>query len=101
MAEWIYFLHPPRENFAATMTDEEGEVWLRHFERLQKLLAEGVLVMAGPTLGQINTGITVFEAPDEQAARAIVDADPVIAGGYARGEMRPFKVSLLRERLPG
>ena len=23
MAEWIYFLHPPRENFAATMTDEE------------------------------------------------------------------------------
>ena len=23
MAEWIYFLHPPRENVAATMTDED------------------------------------------------------------------------------
>ena len=23
MAEWIYLLHPPRGNFAATMTDEE------------------------------------------------------------------------------
>jgi hypothetical protein len=23
MAEWIYFLHPPRDNFAETMTDEE------------------------------------------------------------------------------
>ena len=24
MAEWIYFLHPPRDDFAATMTDEEA-----------------------------------------------------------------------------
>ena len=24
--------------------------------------------------------------------------DPVIAGGYARGELRPFRVSLLRGR---
>ena len=23
MSEWIYFLHPPRENFAATMTEDE------------------------------------------------------------------------------
>ena len=23
MAEWICLLHPPRDNFAATMTDEE------------------------------------------------------------------------------
>jgi hypothetical protein len=23
MAEWIYLLHPPRDNFAATMTDQE------------------------------------------------------------------------------
>jgi len=31
MAEWIYFIHPPRENFAATMTDEEQAVWSVHF----------------------------------------------------------------------
>ena len=24
MAEWIYFLHPPRDDFAATMPDEEA-----------------------------------------------------------------------------
>jgi len=34
MAEWIYFIHPPRDNFAATMTDEEKRVWALHFERL-------------------------------------------------------------------
>jgi uncharacterized protein YciI len=98
MAEWIYFLHSPRENFAETMTDEEREVWNGHFERFQRLLAEGVIVLVGPTLGPVNTGIAIFEAPDENAARKLMEEDPVVAGGYARGELRPFRVSLLRGR---
>ena len=55
MSEWIYFIHPPRDDFAATMTDEE-------------------------------------------AARRVMEEDPVIAGGFARGELRPFRVSLMRGR---
>ena len=98
MAEWIYFIHPPRENFAATMTDEEQAVWSVHFERFQRLLAEGTIVLVGPTLGLVNTGIAILEAPDEDAAQRIMDEDPVIAGGFARGELRPFRVSLLRGR---
>lgn len=53
MPEWIYFIHPPRDDFAATMTDAEKAVWAE---------------------------------------------DPVIRGGYARGELRPFRLSLLRGR---
>ena len=98
MPEWIYFIHAPRENFAETMTDEEQAVWGTHFERFQRLLAEGVIVLVGPTLGPHNTGIAIFEAPDEDAARKIMEEDPVIAGGFARGELRPFRVSLLRGR---
>jgi uncharacterized protein YciI len=98
MAEWIYFLHPPRDDFAATMTDEEAAVWGEHFVRLQRLLAEGVLVMAGPTLGPINTGVAVIEADDEAAARRLMQEDPAVASGIARGELRPFRVSLLRGR---
>ncbi len=30
MAEWVYFIHPPRENFGETMTDEEEGVWDTH-----------------------------------------------------------------------
>jgi uncharacterized protein YciI len=96
--EWIYFIHPPRENFAATMTAEEQAVWGVHFERLQRLLAEGTLILAGPTLGKVNTGIAVFEAPDEESARRIMDEDPVFRAGFARSELRPFKASLLRGR---
>jgi uncharacterized protein YciI len=97
MSEWVYFIHPPRDDFAATMTDEEQQIWGVHLERLKRLLDEGTLVMAGPTLGPVNTGIAVIEAPDEDAARRIME-EPVIAGGYARGELRPFRVSLLRGR---
>jgi uncharacterized protein YciI len=101
MAEWIYFIHPPRENFAATMTDEEETVWGVHFDRFERMLAEGSLILVGPTLGTTNTGIAIFEAPDEGAARRIMEEDPVIAGGFARGELRPFRVSLLRGREAG
>jgi uncharacterized protein YciI len=96
VAEWIYFLHTPRENFAETMTEQEKQVWAVHFRRLQQLLDDGVLILAGPTLGSINTGVAIFEAPDEQSAQQLVDSDPVVVAGFARGELRPFRVSLLR-----
>ena len=51
MSEWIYFIHPPRDDFAATMTDEERDVWSVHFERFERLLAEGTIILVGPTLG--------------------------------------------------
>ena len=101
MAEWIYFIHPLRDDFAATMTDEERAVWSVHFDRFQRMLASGDLILVGPTLGTINTGIAIFEAPDEATARRIMDEDPTIAGGFARGELRPFRVSLLRGRDAG
>ncbi len=98
MAEWIYFIHPPRPNFAATMTDEERAAWAAHFQRFVRLLQEGVVVMVGPTLGETNTGIAIIEAPDEASARRIMEDDPTIAGGYATGELRPFRISLIRGR---
>ena len=34
-------------------------------ERLQRLYAEGTVILPGPTLGRTITGIAVIEAPDE------------------------------------
>jgi uncharacterized protein YciI len=78
------------------MTDAEKEVWGRHFARIQELFAEGRIIVVGPTLGEKNTGICIFEASDEAAARELMDGDPAIAEGFATGELRPFRVSLLR-----
>ncbi len=98
MSEWIYFLHTSREDFAETITDDEARVWGVHFERFKRGLADGTVILVGPTLGRINTGICIFEAADERAARRYMDEDPTIQAGYATGELRPFRVSLLRGR---
>ena len=96
MSEWVYFIHAPRENFGATMTEEEQAVWGEHMQLLQRRLDEGSLILAGPTLGPVNTGICVFEASDEVAARAYMESDPTIASGIARGELRPFRAAYVR-----
>jgi uncharacterized protein YciI len=98
MAEWIYFIHESRLNFAETMTEAEQEAWGRHWERIKRLHAEGRIILVGPTLGIHNTGICIFEAPDEASARQLMEEDPTIAEGFAKGELRPFRVSLLRGR---
>lgn len=98
MAEWIYFIHPPRVDFAETMTDEEQAVWSIHWERIQREYKAGRIVLVGPTLGPTNTGICVFEAPDEESASRFMLDDPVFVAGFATPELRPFRVSLLRGR---
>ncbi|MDA0166896.1 YciI family protein [Solirubrobacter ginsenosidimutans] len=98
MSEWIAFLHAPREHFAETMTPDEQAVFGAHAARLERLLDEGPLILAGPTLGAVNTGIVVFEAPDEAAAQRILDEDPVIVAGLCSGELRPFRATFLRGR---
>ena len=96
MAQWLLLLHPHRENFAATMTEVERECWSRHADRLEALTEEGVVLLAGPTLGIVNIGVTVFEAEDEDAAWAFVNADPTVAEGHVTAELHPFRASFVR-----
>jgi uncharacterized protein YciI len=98
VSEWVFFMHPPRDDFIATMTDAERSAFAAHAAWLRNLLAGGVLIVAGPCLGQVNTGIAIFEAPDEETARRIVAGEPVTSGGYMRGDLRPYRLGLLRGR---
>src|SRR5262245_1300436 len=91
-------MHPLRGDFIATMTDAERSAFDAHAAWLRKLLADGVLIVAGPCLGQVNTGIAIFEAPDKETARRIVADEPVTGGGYMRGDLRPYRLGLLRGR---
>lgn len=98
MSEWIYFLHPPRPDFAASISAAEGKVFSEHFAYLKELHDRQVLILAGPTLGSVNTGICIFRAPDEEAARRVMNEDPTIRENVVTGELRPFRVSLLEGR---
>jgi uncharacterized protein YciI len=97
MAEWIYLLRPPRRSFAEDMTDEESAIMSEHVRYLQGLLAEGKLVLAGPSLRPVF-GVCVFEAADEEEAKRVAAADPAVSSGLQTVEVSPFRVSLLRGR---
>ena len=93
MPEWIYIIHPPRENFARTMTPVEEEVWSRHWQRAKRLYLEGSIIVMGPSLGSNNLGICIFEAPDEAAAQQAHGRGPSHLVG--RGPRRAAALSRL------
>jgi len=99
-ASWIYFVHPPRENFVATITEEEAAIMAgAHSDYLQRLYDDGALILAGPSFGAgLNDGIAIIEAPDQAAAEAIMNADPAITSGLMTGELRPMRIAFLRGR---
>ena len=100
MSTWIYFLNPPRDNFAATITAEEAAIMSEHGKYLRELLAEGKLILAGPTLGPgVNQGIAIFEADDAEEAAAILANDPSIRAGLHQGEVRPMVMSIVCSEL--
>ena len=98
MSEWIYFGHPPRERFVETLTDDEAAIMQAHRTHLAELFERGVVLLAGPTFGPVNTAINVIEAPDEDSAREVMESDPAISSGLMTGELRPMRVSFLHGR---
>jgi uncharacterized protein len=78
-------------------TPEEDEVMGAHFEYLKRLLEEGKLILAGPSLDPAF-GIIVFEADTEEEARRIIADDPSVEAGVQTPELSPFRASLLRGR---
>ena len=63
MSEWVFFMHPPRNDFMATMTAAERSAFDAHAAWLRKLLTDGVLIVSGPCLGKVNTGIATSKRP--------------------------------------
>ncbi len=77
--------------------DEQATVG-RHFAYVSDLTAKGVMILVGrtQTTGPETMGLAIFEADDEGAARAIMDADPAIVEGLMTGTLYPYKVALMR-----
>lgn len=96
MNQWIYVLKPVREALATNPTPEEDEAVNRHFRRLQSMVNDGQLVLAGRTLEEIPFGIVIFEADSEAEARAIMEGDPAVQAGVMTATLHPYRVALIR-----
>lgn len=95
--QFIYFIRPHKENFAETMTEEEGNIMGTHFLYLQELLKKGKLILAGPeTTGKF--GIAIIETETEEEAKDIMNNDPAVKSGIVTSEIYPYRVSLIRAK---
>jgi uncharacterized protein YciI len=97
--QFIYVLHlVPRLYDDKNWTKEDNAVLERHFARFQEAIKSRQLILAGRTKepGDKTFGIAIFEAPDEAAARAFMQADPAVSGGLMTAELHTFAVALER-----
>ncbi|KPL57793.1 YciI family protein [Rossellomorea vietnamensis] len=98
--EFIYVLKLiPRLYQEANWTAGDEEIVQRHFERLKELTDGGTVILAGRTLNEEENafGIVVFEADDEEQARAMMEGDPVVKERIMTADLFPYRVALLRK----
>lgn len=85
-------LHGPRPSFPADMTPAEAQAMQRHAAYWRSCMEKGGVVAFGPVAEPAATyGILILEVENEAAARALLDADPVMEAGVGfRFEMHPM-----------
>jgi uncharacterized protein YciI len=77
------------------MTAEEGRLANQHVQYLKTLLDAGKLSLAAQVFDPKGLwGIVIVNAPDAEAARALLDGDPMVKAKTFRGEALPFRVVL-------
>lgn len=95
---WMYVPKPGREDFFTNPDPDEGAVVGEHFRYLQRAIASGKLVMAGPCTDFVGPAVVIFEASSEEEARAFMENDPAVQAGVFVATLHPMNFSLLRER---
>jgi len=80
-------------------TDRDEEIVDRHFVKLQELLRDGKLVLAGKTSGldEKTFGIVILEVESEEEAMNIMINDPTVAEGIMTAELYPYEVALIKK----
>ena len=97
MPHYIYLIHPLRHEFYEQPTDEEEAAMQAHFAYLKQATAAGTVLLAGPCLDE-TFGLVVFQAEDDQAARAFMYNDPSVQANVMMAELHPFRLSMLGDK---
>ena len=97
MPTYIYRIQPVRPAMLSEgATAEETRITGQHFDYLQQLMHEGLLILAGRTLSSDYSafGIAIFKARDDEHMREITERDPAVAQKLFRAEWHPFRIAL-------
>jgi uncharacterized protein YciI len=95
---FVFRLIPPRPTFDVDMNDDERAIMQRHVVYWRAQVEAGTVVVYGPVRDSTGAwGLGVFEAEDEESARAIATGDPAISSGMATIEFGPIQPGFIRE----
>jgi uncharacterized protein len=92
----LYRVQPTRPDMLESgPTARETAIIEEHFTYLQRLCAEGVVLLAGRTLTDDADafGIVILQAEETQA-RALMEADPAVRDGVMTAVLYPFRIAL-------
>ena len=92
--QFLLRIEPTRTGFTLqNMSAEEGRLAAQHVQYLKSLLDSGKLSLAAQVFDPKGLwGIVIVNAPDREAARALLDGDPMVKGNMFRGEVLPLRV---------
>ena len=91
---YLYLALPPRPSFVMDATPAEYETLGRHFAYMDRLQAEGKLMLTGPTLDGAY-GLAIFKVTDAAEAEALAGNDPAVIEGLFRPNIHPVKLGAI------
>ena len=103
MPQFLYRIQPTRlAMLIEGLTERESAIVSEHFTYLQRLVAEGTVLMAGRTrdTGEGTFGMVVFIAESESKAAELVSNDPAVKHGVMHAELYPFRIALWSSSRP-
>lgn len=77
-------------------TEADNKAVQGHFARLQKLQADGKLVLAGRTTVKASMGVVILEVDTEAEARKVMEDDDAVKAGIMSAELLPFHTALMK-----
>ena len=100
--QFLLRIEPVRTDFTLqNATPEEARLAGQHLQYLMSLAEAGKLNMAAQVFDPKGLwGFIVLDAPDQETARAVLDADPMVKAKMFRGEVFPMRVVLEKPARP-
>lgn len=98
MSEYLYKLPLTRLGMLTEgPTPEEAATVAEHFAYLEELTEQEVMVLVGrtQTADEDAFGIAIFRVDSDEAARAIMAADPAVARGVMTAKLYPYRIALM------
>jgi uncharacterized protein YciI len=82
---------PPRDDFLATMSDQERAWMQQHGAYMDGLLEEGVIVAHGPVMDPAGGyGVSLYQIADDADIAAYTSQDPIVKNGAGHYEHHPM-----------